>query len=1114
MMLNVDDWLHGLGLAQYADLFRANDIEGELLGRLTGDDLRELGVASLGHRKRLLEAIAALTATPGQLPPLPRREAERRQLTVMFVDLVGSTALSARLDPEAMSEVLRGYQNAVAGEISRFEGHVAKLMGDGVLAYFGWPRAHEDDAERSVRSGLALVAAVARLTGGEEALACRVGIATGLVVVGELVGEGAAQEQAVVGDTPNLAARLQSAAEPGQVVVADGTRRLLGDLFVLGVLCPQTLKGIAGQVPAFSVLGERTLESRFAARQASGVAPLVGRDQELALLVERWRMARAGEGQLVLLIGEAGIGKSRLTRALIDALAGEPLLHITQQASPYHTDSALHPTIRQLAHAAGFAPDDPAEARLDKLEALLGRAVDDSRAAAPLIAALLELDGAARYGPLGLSPQQQRARTLQALQDQVLGLARQRPVLLLIEDAHWIDPTSLELLELLLERIGTAAVLVLVTARPGFQAPFRGHPIVTRLALNRLGREATAAIVARITGGRSLPEAVLAEIAARTDGVPLFVEELTKTIVESGMLRATADAFLLDAPLHALAIPSSLHDSLMARLDRVLPVKQVAQTAAVIGREFDHALLAVVAPLPEVELLAALDHLVEAELIFRRGTPPDARYLFKHALVRDAAYESLLKSRRQALHGAIARAIEEHFPDVAQAQPELLARHFAAAGLPSEAIACWQAAAGLALTRSANSEAVAHLRAAIRLLPDLPGDEHHEELETDLQLALGGAAIDAKGLASSEVETAYRRSRRLARKVGDARREFTALWGLWRVQFARAGAHKAGKLADGLLRLAERQHDPELLLEGLHAGWGTAWYRGDLITARRHVERGRMLYDRQQHAKLGLLYGGHDVGACSLATGGIVHWTLGHADQARERNLQAYALATELGITHTLAHTWCWATILPQLLGDADTVQRRARDLHAIATEHGLSNYLGQADIYLGWVEARAGASTEGVAAMRRGLASLENAAGGAEYYRSYFRSLVADGHARAGRPAEALAEIGAALAEAERAGEGWYQAELVRRRGELLALLGDEHEAQLCLEEAIEIAKSQYARAWELRAAVSLGRLWAESGRKDKAADLLAPIYGWFTEGFDTPDLIEAQALLAELAT
>jgi class 3 adenylate cyclase len=695
--MDVGAWLRGLGLGQYEQAFRDNAVDAEVLRELTGDDLKDLGVSLVGHRRRLLAALregvaspSASSSRPELVPPAApgpvarSPEAERRQLTVMFVDLVGSTALSSRLDPEEMRNVLRAYQNAVAGEVGRIEGYVAKFMGDGVLAYFGWPQAHEDEAERAVRAGLAIVAAVAKLSGGGQALACRVGIATGLVVVGDLIGEGAAREQVVVGDTPNLAARLQAVAEPGSVVIGELTRQLVGDLFALHSLKPQTCKGMPEPVPAYLVLREQALESRFAARRTGGVAPVVGRDQELALLLEHWRQAKGGEGQLVLLTGEAGIGKSRITEAMIEAVAGEPHSLIRYQCSPYHAGSALHPAIHHLAHTAGIDPDDDPERRLGRLEAWLARTDEPTATpeATALLAALLDLDATDRYGALTLTPQQRRARTLAALVDQLIGSAGRQPVMWVVEDAHWIDPTTLEMLELALDRVQGSAVLVVVTARPTFAASFASHPVVTRLVLNRLARAAVQLIVGRITGGKRLPEALLAEIAVRSDGVPLFVEEMTKAVLESGLLLESAEAYRLGGPLSGLAIPASLHDSLMARLDRLHPVREVAQAAAVIGRSFDHATIGALSELAEPALAEAMQRLVEAELVFRRGTPPDATYLFKHALVRDAAYESLLKAKRAAMHARLVDILERSVT----ASPEVKAQHAEAGGLTERAL--------------------------------------------------------------------------------------------------------------------------------------------------------------------------------------------------------------------------------------------------------------------------------------------------------------------------------------------------------------------------------------------------------------------------------------------
>jgi class 3 adenylate cyclase len=780
--MDVAAWLQDLGLGRYEGRFRDNEIEADVLRDLTEADLEKLGLP-LGPRKRILKAIAKLSDDDKAPPPTsrgrpsPDEGAERRQLTVMFCDLVGSTALSARLDPEDMRHVIRGYQDACSGVVARYDGFVAKFMGDGVLAYFGFPRAHEDDAERAVRAGLEIVSTVGTLKILViETLQVRIGIATGLVVVGDLVGQGTAQEQAVVGDTPNLAARLQGIALPGQVVMAEATRRLLGDVFDIAHLGGQYLKGIAARPSAYRVIGERIAESRFEARASGAMSNMVGRDHELALMLERWKQAKAGEGQLVLLSGEAGIGKSRLAHGIIDAISSEQHIRVSYQCSPYHTGSPLYPVIQQLMFTAGIKPDDDNDDKLDRLEKVLVGAESDR----PLLAALLGLQTEGRYGTLSLTPQQQRARTLQALVNQLMELSRDKAVLLVLEDAHWIDATTLELVDLCLDRVASARVMMLVTTRPNFQHSFGGHTIVTKLALNRLGRDQIATIVNRLTNGKNLPAELLGIIATKTDGVPLFVEEITKTVLESGELRETASAYQLNGPLNRLTIPSTLYDSLMARLDRLQPVKEVAQTAACIGRDFDYGLLRAVSPLDDAALQNALERLTDAELIFGRGVPPDSSYIFKHALVRDAAYENLLKNRRQTIHAKLVEALE-----VTGAVPELLAHHATAAGMTEAAVRHWLEAGEQAAARFANKEAVSQLKTGIALLGGATDIAEAPRLDLDLHSALASVLV-TQGYGSDEVGRISTRTVELCRQVGDEGTLATVLWQAWLFNWTRA----------------------------------------------------------------------------------------------------------------------------------------------------------------------------------------------------------------------------------------------------------------------------------------------------------------------------------------
>jgi class 3 adenylate cyclase/tetratricopeptide (TPR) repeat protein len=751
-MAGLGAWLEALGLGQYAQRLAENDIDLEVLPELSEADLQQLGI-SLGHRKKLLRAIEGLRGGRRRAQPRTSRrkatrraEAERRQLTVMFCDLVGSTALSARLDPEDLRDLIRAYQERCAAIIVRFEGFVGHYVGDGILAYFGYPQAHEDDPQRAVRAGLEIVEAVQALSSEVAqpgtSLAVRVGIHTGLVVAGDIGSGELRDEMAIVGETPNIAARLQALAEPGTVMIGSNTRRLVEGLFLLEELGPKPVRGIPDPIEVYRVREASDAPSRFEAAAVRGLTPLVGRDEEVQLLLSRWQRATEGEGQVVLLSGEAGIGKSRIVQTLREALAEERHVSLRLFCSPFYAKSSLHPFLDQLERGAGLQRHDSAEAKLDKLESLLAQASHRAAEAAAILAPLMSIPAGSRYPALELTPQQHKARAFDVFAEQLTGLAARVPVLMSIEDVHWIDPSSIELLFRLIERSQHLPALIVMTFRPEFQPPWSILPHVTALSLTRLTQREAATLVSRVVGGKRLPSEVLERIVARTDGVPLFAEELTKAILESGMLEEEGDGYALKGPLPALAIPASLHDSLMARLDRLAPVKEVAQLAAMLGRNFSHELLAAVSSIKDPELARALAQLIEAELLHRRGSPPSVIYDFKHALVQDVAYGSLLRSKRQHLHMRIGTVLETQFPDAVEAKPELLSHHFREAGLPARAIPYALGAGDRAVMRYANVEARTHFLEALDMARCLPDPKESARAQIEATLKLAGAGID------------------------------------------------------------------------------------------------------------------------------------------------------------------------------------------------------------------------------------------------------------------------------------------------------------------------------------------------------------------------------------
>jgi class 3 adenylate cyclase/predicted ATPase len=1118
--MDIGGWLRSLGLERYEAAFRENEIDDAVLPNLTAEDLKDLGVSIVGHRRKLLDAIGTLrigetklpsaddTTAPAAVSATSADRAERRQVTVMFSDLVGSTALSARMDPEDLREVISAYQKCVAQVVQRFGGFVAKYMGDGVLVYFGYPQAHEDDAERAVRAGLELVQAVVRLK-SIPSLQSRVGIATGLVVVGDLIGSGAAQEQTVVGETPNLAARLQGLAEPNAVVIAESTRKLLGTLFELRDLGETQLKGIAEPARAWAALRPSAVASRFEALHAGGLTELVGRREELELLLERWSKAKAGEGQVVLLAGDAGIGKSRLAVALMARFAGEALTSLRYFCSPQHTDSAFFPIIGQIERSAGFADDDALDKKLGKLEAMLVQ-TSTSKQDAALFAEILSLQNDGRFPALEMSPQQRRQKTLEALVAQITVLSYQTPVLMILEDAHWADPTSLEVFGKIVDRLQALRVLLIVTHRLEFQPPWIGRPYVTSLTLNELAESEVTKLIDGIARNKPLSASVKRDIVERTDGIPLFVEEMTKAVLEAedeGSLARTVTI----APSSSANIPATLHASLMARLDRLGPAKAIAQIGAVIGREFSEVLLAEVVGGPEDEMASALDNLVAAGLLLRRDTQPQTIYQFNHALVQDTAYQSVLKSRRQTLHANIAGVLEAKFS--AAAKPELLAYHFTEAGRIERAIDCWLKAGQHAMQQSAHIEAERHLRAGLELLAALPQGAARHHCEIALQNALGVCLMPTRGFGNPEVAAAFTRAADISKQVDDPRGLFIALRGKGQYHMISGDMGTACADARHILQLAEEVGNPDFLIEAHHLGWSAFCFAGEFRAAQRHAEEGIAWYQRERDHHLTYTYSGHDPGMCARAFGSLSLGQLGYTERALAWCSDGLALAEALAHPFTLGIALWAAGILHQLRREPDAICRVGERMINHGNDTGLRMLVPFGKAFRGAAMAQHSEFAEGVAQMREGISELRSM--GTLFSLSSLFADLADACARCGNIGEGFAAVEEGMAMMSTGGESFCLSEIHRIKGKLLLArsVREEDAAETAFREALSVARAQQARTLELRAATSVARLWRDQGKRGDARELLAPIYGWFTEGFDTRDLKEAKALLDELA-
>ncbi len=1115
-MSSLRQWLAVHGLAEHADLLERNDVELDLLPQLNELDLEKLGL-SLGQRKRMMRAFASLGASAAAQPvggdtamvasedhgaaPMAPTQVERRRLTVMFCDLVGSTALSERLDPEDLRNLMQSYQRTCGAIIARHDGHVAQYLGDGLMIYFGWPKAHEDDAERSVRAALEIIDQVKTIH-APLPLTVRVGIATGPVVVGDTGGGDASIPKTAIGPTPNVAARLQALAQPDQIVIATSTRRLLGHLYAYEDLGEQALKGLSSPVRAWRVTGARGEVSRFdAMRGADGFTDLIGRDDELGLLQARWQLARQGQGQAVLVRGEPGIGKSRLIRALRDHVAADAPVTLRYDCAPHFRNSAFYPVTEQLRRAAGLAPDDTVAVKLDKLQAMLALSQGDAAESLALLAPLLNLPLDGRVAPVDMTPQLQRQQTHQALEDMLVGLARHQPLLLLVEDAHWADPSTLEFLGRLLERIAQWSMMAVITFRPVFEAPWPPHPHVADMMLSRLGREDSMRLMRDVADHKALPAVLLEQIAAKTDGVPLFVEELTKTLLEAGILRDEGDRYVLTGSPLQIEVPNTLHDSLMERLDHLGAVKDIAQTCAAIGREFSFDFLQAVSSSIETRLRDALAQLSEAGLIYGLPDAPTETYAFKHALVQEVAYSTLLRQERQSLHGRIALTLEQRLPETATTHPELLAHHHSEAGNKVVAIGFSSAAGMAALQRSSYVETIAHARQALGWLDAIADPAERTRAELSLNGLITPAMMVHYGYASEELERVTQRSMALIDMLGDAPAVFPTLWALKVYHHVRSNRDQARELAQRFVDMAERIGNNDQLMAGLPLLAQCRWIEGDYLGARAVLDRALALYDVQAHRSHALMYG-LDSLSYSLVTLSQVQWGLGDADGALQLAQQAVLHAQELKHANTIGLAMLYLMMVHQERGERQRVEELGRETLAFCERFGVATPSSYARMIHNWAIGDVDTSLH-IIPVHKAI--------GARLGLTYYMALIAESAAAVGRYDEALALIAECVQQAEQMAERYYLPELHRLRGQVLLLRDPKAlaEAQACFEQALAVAQAQGAAMHGLRAGVELHRIWRGQGLHRQADDMLANVLGQLPE----PARAKAQAEIQQLA-
>ena len=1116
MEQDLESWLTKLGLERYTDVFDQGEIDLDAVPTLTSKDLQELGLP-VGPKRKVLNAAAELLSD-GQPSIEPAHiqsvNVERRHLTILFADLVGSTNLANTYDPEEMRDIDQAYKDETERQVVAFEGNVARFIGDGALCFFGWPQAHEYDAERAVRAGLAISKAITRIkTPNDDVMSVRVGIATGLVVVGDLFSGGLEKDKIAVGIIPALAARIQAVANPGGVLIAPATRRLLGDLFSLEELPPQELKGFSNPIPLWRVIEPRT-SHRFEARAGQSLTPLVGRKNEVSMLLGYWRMSRNGQGQVALITGEPGIGKSRLAQTLRERVQREPCFFLRFQCSPFHTNSELYPVIEYLEQAANFSSDDSSDCKLDKLEKLMQKYSQLSDRIIPLLANLLSIPTGTRYLLSEKSPEQNKNETLEVLIAILFELSRTYPVLLLVEDTHWIDPSSRELLNRIVQRIDDLPVLAVLTYRPDFNPSNLGHSNVHLMLLNRLAKRECATMIGQLTK-KNLPGGMLVEIVEKSDGIPLFVEELAKTMLESGLLIDGGDHFdLKSGNVPEIAIPDSLQDLLLARLDRLASVKEIAQIGAVIGREFGYQLLVRIVSLPQDKLELALEKLVASGLIYCNGTAPELNYVFKHALVQDAAYQSLFRSKRRELHGQIAEALQTHFSTIVDSRPEILAHHYTEAGLIESSLKYWELAGQRAVGRYAHLEAIGHFKKAIDLIQQASNSKELARTELKIQTSIAGSLAASEGWGSSAAREAYERANTLSKLTGDTRLVSSALSGEWAYQIHAYPRHLVARdLAVAFLEVAESQSDSIGIVMAHRNLAVSQWVLGEHLLAKENLETALRLYNPIKHVDAASVYG-LDPRASALSYLARVLWILGYPEKSLMAADEAIAWSHEIKNANTEGLCYLYKIYCQRDLDDVPAVLEGSESLIEFSKQNDLKMWLAKARLFHGWALVRSGQGENGISDIHEGLSS--NRRLGTRFLLPYQMSLLVESHIHMGNTDKALELLSEALEHVEEMDDRCWQPELLHLKGQALVSKGAEenvNDALFCFSEAIKIAQSHNARTFELQTAISLAGLWAKLNEKQRAIDLLNPVYKMFTEGFETPNLRRARELIKELS-